>query len=95
MTAVGVAIAAGRAVGVWNISATQSINTDPFLPTTTVEGCLFCIFGIFVVSKIVMMFLRFSDQERRYTKWKMAVARSFGWSNVSKSISMTSMLMVF
>lgn len=38
--------------------------------------------------------LSYLDQEKRYTKWKMAVERSFGWSKVNKSSSMTGILSI-
>lgn len=52
LTALGVAMAAGRAVGVWDITATQSVYNDPFLPTTTEEGCLFSLFNVYVALKV-------------------------------------------
>ncbi|CAG9572900.1 unnamed protein product [Danaus chrysippus] len=87
MSALGVAVAAGSAAGVWSVDKWRGHPTpaDTFLPTTTDD----------VISSdnndgmTGLLPLFEDDRDARYTKWKMAVQRSLGWATTKKSFAMT------
>lgn len=95
ITALGAAMAAGHAEGIeaWEFEGeeVESVPTDTFLPTTTPEGKDLsdlvdsCVSFNFTT---ILSFL-FVGRDARYTKWKMAVERSLGWSAIKKSDQMT------
>jgi glycerol kinase len=93
-TALGAAMAAGCAegIGVWDLRNLQSVPSDTFQPSISEDGepptcCLqqknFQHCGEMTFQ--LALCLHFPVRDMRFSRWKMAIARSLNWQPETSS----------